>query len=155
MLKRVVMEAQQQPQEERERERKEGGVGDAEFGKVRVVGVDVVVDEKVLEARRWHWEEEDLSPNTDEEHKELVAKRLQWLCDGIPELRELKEGKEELAEVERFELGQRVWKRESQFEKNAYKLRTVPEVTGKRIGYLRNPVNGARLRRYVDGEVVN
>ncbi|KAF8432182.1 hypothetical protein BGX38DRAFT_261913 [Terfezia claveryi] len=126
MLKRAVMEAQQQPQGERERERK------------------------------------------GERERERKGERE----------RELKQGKEELAEVERFELGQRVWKRESQydakgfvpvfaprwtgpfevhsvFEKNAYKLRTVPEVTGKRIGYLRNPVNGARLRRYVDGEVVN
>ncbi|KAF8451659.1 hypothetical protein BGX38DRAFT_1259471 [Terfezia claveryi] len=81
-------------------------------------------------------------------------------------------------EIEEFELGQKVWKRESRydakgfvpvfaprwtgpsivhtvFDKNVYKLVKDPEVTGKKVGYLRNPISGMRLREFVDGEVLN
>lgn len=38
---------------------------------------------------------------------------------------------------------------------NAYKVRTDPRVTGKRTGYIKNTVNGVRMRMFVDGEVVS
>lgn len=80
--------------------------------------------------------------------------------------------------MSRFQLGQGVWKREpkydgkgkfipvfaprwtgsyviySVFDKDVYKLRTEA-AGGKKVGYLRNPVNGSRLKAYVEGEVVD
>ena len=37
----------------------------------------------------------------------------------------------------------------SVFDRNVYKLRTVPS-DGKKVGYLKNPVNGSRLKLFVD-----
>lgn len=73
----------------------------------------------------------------------------------------------------RFQLGDKVWKRDSKYDgkgfvpvfaprwtgpfaihsvydKGAYKLRTIPEA-GKNPGYLRHPINGSRLKPYVEG----
>jgi len=35
-----------------------------------------------------------------------------------------------------------------------YKLRTDPLVTRKKVGYLRNAINGHRLKPYVEGELI-
>lgn len=120
----------------------------------------------------------DLYPKTDNEHKSVVSRRIRWLTEGIPSLRELKAENGDIGQFKGFELGQRVWKRESKYDgkgyapvfaprrtgpfvihsvwdKNVYKLRTDPVVTGKRVGYLNNSINGSRLKAYVEGEVVN
>lgn len=99
----------------------------------------------------------------------LIARRINWLTEGIPGLRELKAKAVDIGLLKEFELGQRVWKRESKYDrkgfapvfaprrtgpfvihsvwdKNVYKLRTVPFITGKRVGYLKNPINGSRLK---------
>ena len=113
---------------------------------------------------------------TDDEYRKLVAARLRHLYDNIPGLREMKEPR--MVEAPRkFFLGQRVWKRESKYDtkgftrvfaprwtgpfvihsiwdKNVYKLRKDPLVTGKKVGYLKNPINGYRLKAYVEGELV-
>ena len=34
------------------------------------------------------------------------------------------------------------------YDRNVYKLRTVPD-GGKKVGYLKNPVNGYRLKAYM------
>lgn len=76
--------------------------------------------------------------------------------------------------VPQFRVGQKVWKREpkydgkgsfvpvfaprwtgpyeihSIYDKNVYKLRTIPGGS-KNMGYLKNPINGSRLKPY--GEV--
>ncbi|KAF8456151.1 hypothetical protein BGX38DRAFT_1139896 [Terfezia claveryi] len=115
-------------------------------------------------------------PETDEDHMALVTKRLQHLYDAIPCLREVKEAKGPKAHVQ-YQLGDKVWKRESKYDtkgftpvfaprwtgpfvihavwdKNAYKLRTDPLITGKKVGYLKNAINGYRLKPYVEGELV-
>ncbi|RPB26458.1 hypothetical protein L211DRAFT_835305 [Terfezia boudieri ATCC MYA-4762] len=94
----------------------------------------------------------------DEGHKEEVGRRIKWLRDGIPGLREIKEDKAASGAFRQYELGQRVWKRESKYDgkgfalvfaprwtgpfvihsvwdKNVYKLRTDPFITEKREGF--------------------
>lgn len=39
------------------------------------------------------------------------------------------------------------------WDRNVYKLRTDPMVTGKQTGFIRHPVNGPRLRVVVDCEL--
>ena len=118
----------------------------------------------------------DTIPDTDDTHKELVLQRLKWVIDAVPGLHELQAPRSTPAPPNAFQLGQKVWKRESKYDgkgfvpvfaprwtgpfaihsvygKGAYKLRTIPE-NGKRVGYLRNPVNGYRLKPFVDGEVL-
>ena len=117
-------------------------------------------------------------PLTDDEHKAQVLKRVRWVVDAIPGLRELQgpTNNSPPPEFSRYQLGQRVWKRESRYDakgfvpvfaprwtgpfvihsvydKGAYKLRTIPS-NGKKAGYLRNPVNASRLKPFVDGEVL-
>lgn len=117
-------------------------------------------------------------PESDEDHKKLVAMRLNFLCDGIPGLREVRDEKHiGRGNWVEYAVGQKVWKRESKFDgkgftpvfaprwtgpfvvhavwdKNVYKLRSDPTITGKRVGYLKNPINGSRLRAFVEGEVM-
>lgn len=113
---------------------------------------------------------------TDDERRKLVAARLRHLYDNITGLREVQEPRTVEAPP-KFVRGQRVWKRESIYntkgfppvfaprwtgpcvihsiwDKNVYKLRTDPVVTGKKVGYLKNPINGYRLKAYVEGELV-
>ena len=117
------------------------------------------------------------SPRTDQAHQELVLKRLQWVVDTVPGLRELKHPPKSVVLPYTFQLGQKVWKRESKydgkgfvpvfaprwtgpfvihsvFDKGVYKLRTIP-ADGKRPGYLRNPINGARLKPFVEGDILD
>ena len=109
---------------------------------------------------------------TDDDHKEIIAKRLTWITDRIDGLRELRYGRRDSTCTVQFELGQKVWKREpkyngkgfvpvfaprwtgpyiihSVYDKNVYKLRTVPDGL-KKVGYLKNPINGSRLKPFVD-----
>ena len=41
----------------------------------------------------------------------------------------------------------------SVFDRNVYKLRTIP-LGGKKAGYLKNLVNGSRLKAYVESDSV-
>lgn len=122
--------------------------------------------------------EAEARPPGEEGHRELVADRLPRMCDMIPGLREIKEPKGVDKSPPQFEMGQKVWKRESKYDskgftpvfaprwigpfiihavwdKNVYKLRTDPLVTGRKVGYLKNPVNGFRLKAYVEGELLS
>ena len=116
-----------------------------------------------------------VEPFTDDEHRAIIAKHLRWVTELIEGLQELRFGRRDSTCAAQFQLGQKVWKREprydgkgpfvpifasrwtgpyvihSVFDKNVYKLRTVPDGT-KRTGYLKNPVNGSRLKPYVDGD---
>lgn len=117
-----------------------------------------------------------IAPSTDNDHKALVAMRLKFLCNGIPGLREKREEKHLSKVVKEYVQGDKVWLRESKFDgkgyapifapqwtgpfvihavwdKNVYKLRSDPTVTGKKVGYLKNPVNGFCLKAYVEGEM--
>jgi len=128
--------------------------------------VDLAADDATMKA-----------PGTDDEHQELVAKRLRYLYDAILGLREVKEQKAVDRGYRKYELGEKVWKRESKYDakgytpvfaprwtgpfvihaiwdKNVYKLRTDPLVTRKKVGYLRNAINGHRLKPYVEGELI-
>ena len=115
-------------------------------------------------------------PLTDEEHTAIIAKRLRWVTERIDGLKELRYGRRDSSDKcdARFQLGQKVWKREPKFDgkgkfvpvfaprwtgpyvihsiydRNVYKLRTVPDGS-KKTGYLKNPVNGHRLKPFVDG----
>ncbi|KAF8428391.1 hypothetical protein BGX38DRAFT_1299370 [Terfezia claveryi] len=116
------------------------------------------------------------APQTDEDHRALITKCLQYLYDTIPGLREVKEAKNSKMNIQ-FQLGDKVWKRESKYDakgftlvfaphwtgpfvihavwdKNVYKLRTDPLIIGKKVGYLKNPINGYRLKPYIEGELV-
>ena len=119
--------------------------------------------------------ESDVAPLTDVEHRELIARRLHWITDRIDGLQELCHGRRDSSSKyeAQFQLGQKVWKREpkydgkgkfvpvfaprwtgpfvihSVYDKNVYKLRTIPDDT-KKVGYLKNPVNGHRLKPYID-----
>ena len=117
-------------------------------------------------------------PLNDDEHKAQVLKRVHWVVDAIPGLRELQVPDDDGPPpvFPRYQLGQQVWKRESRYDtkgfvpvfaprwtgpfvihsvydKGAYKLRTIPS-GGKKAGYLRNPVNASRLKPFVDGDVL-
>ena len=120
-----------------------------------------------------------VSPITDEEHKAIIAKRLRWITERIEGLKELHYGRRDSSSKydSQFQLGQKVWKREPKFDgkgkfvpvfaprwtgpyvihsvydRNVYKLRTVPDGS-KKTGYLKNPVNGHRLKPFVDGGLV-
>lgn len=117
----------------------------------------------------------DLSPLTDEDHRSVIAKRLTWITERVEGLHDLYRGRRDSASkfVSPFRLGQKVWKREpkydgkgklvpvfaprwtgpyvihSVYDKNVYKLRTIPDGT-KKVGYLKNPINGSRLKPYVE-----
>ena len=117
-------------------------------------------------------------PQTDEAHREIVEKRLQWVTKRIEGLQELRRGRRDSTQVQRFQLGQKVWKREpkydgkgkfvpvfaprwtgpyvvhSVYDRDVYKLRTEPS-SGKKAGYLKNPVNGSHLKAFMEQEVLD
>ncbi|KAF8445288.1 hypothetical protein BGX38DRAFT_1271323 [Terfezia claveryi] len=108
---------------------------------------------------RMPFDQTDEHPKTEAEHGVLIARRINWLTEGIPGLRELKTKEVGIGSFKQYELGQRMMDRtffiHSVWDKNVYKLRTDPLITGKRVGYLKNPINGSRLKAYVEGEVVS
>lgn len=115
---------------------------------------------------------EEVAPFTDDEHKAMIAKHLRWITDRVEGLHELRFGRRDSTCTTQFQLGQTVWKRDprydgkgqfvpvfaprwtgpyvihSVYDKNVYKLRTIPE-GAKKVGYLKNPVNGSRLKAFV------
>ena len=115
---------------------------------------------------------------TDEAHREIVEKRLQWVTEHIEGLQELRRGRRDSSRVQRFQLGQKVWKREpkynskgrfipgfaprwtgpyivhSVYDRDVYKLRTEPS-GGKKAGYLKNSVNRSRLKAFVEQQVLD
>ncbi|KAF8456190.1 hypothetical protein BGX38DRAFT_1163122 [Terfezia claveryi] len=107
---------------------------------------------------------------TEEKHREEVSRKIRWLTEGIPGLRELKTKEMDISSFKQYELGQRVWKRESKYDgkgfapvfaprwtgpfvihsvwdKNVYKLRTDPLITGKVGGVFEEP----HQRKQVEG----
>ena len=103
-----------------------------------------------IDIRRQSFEtDNEVAPFTNTIHKACITKRLQWITDAIPGLKEL-QTPQQPSSVPKFYLGQKVWKRESKydgkgfvpvfaprltspfvvhsvFDKNVYKLRTIPE----------------------------
>ena len=100
------------------------------------------------------------------------------MCSGVPSLREFigKKSEGPARDVVKYKMGDSVWKRESKYDgkgfapvfaprwsgpfivhavwdRNAYKLRTDPTVTGKQTGFLSHPMNGSRLRPFVEGDL--
>ena len=69
-------------------------------------------------------------PNTAENHTEQILRRIKWLMEGIPGLRQIKEPGEEVSKVWTFELGQRVWKRESKYDGKGFAPVFAPRWTG-------------------------
>jgi transposase InsO family protein len=118
-------------------------------------------------------------PNTTDEHRELVAQRIRFISDVIPGIREERRTPEQFpgnAGQGEFHVGDWVWLRETKYDgaelcpvfaprwtgpfqvwevwdKGAYRLRSDPRYSGKKTAsILRNPVNGNRLKAYVERE---
>jgi len=64
----------------------------------------------------------------DEEHKESISRRIRWLTEGIPGLRELKVDNV-VGAYKELELGQRVWKRESKYDGKGFASVFAPRWT--------------------------
>ena len=73
---------------------------------------------------------DDLYPKTEDEYKSVIYRRIRWLTDGIPGLRELGAGNGDTGEFKSFEQGQRVWKRESKYDGKGYAPVFAPCWTG-------------------------
>jgi hypothetical protein len=117
-------------------------------------------------------------PPTDEKHKELIATRLRFIKDTLPGLREnkYKTRHHDFVPPKEFHVNDKVWLRNTKYdahgivpvfaerwqgpyivagvlERNTYRLRTIPKVTGKRAILLASPINGIRLKLYEEGLV--
>jgi len=60
------------------------------------------------------------APGTDNEHQELVAKCLRYIYDTIPGLKEVKEQKAVDRGYRTYELGEKIWKRESKYNAKSF-----------------------------------
>ena len=115
-------------------------------------------------------------PDSTDLHRELIARRIWFISDMIPGLRDEKRepGKAPTDIPEGFHVGDWVWLRETRYDnkelcpvfaprwtgpfqvwevwdKGVYRIRSDPKFTGKKTpGLLRNPINGNRLKPYVD-----
>ena len=109
------------------------------------------------------------------DHKTAILQRLRFLADVIPTLRALPPPPAVSSSRAIYEVGDKVWVRDSKYDvgfppvfaprwkgpffvkerldKNAYRLRTIPEVSGKRSIALALPINGSRLRLASDQEL--
>ena len=116
-----------------------------------------------------------ISPSVD--HKSAVLQRLKFLMDVVPALRAQPAPPDVSSRIPKFiyEVGDKVWVRDSKYDvgfppvfaprwkgpffvkerldKNAYRLRTIPEVSGKRSIALALPISGSRLRLANDQEL--
>lgn len=116
---------------------------------------------------------------TDQDHKVTVLNRFKFLTDAIPTLRRLPPPPDSAVPInppkDVYQVGDRVWVRDSKYDngfapvfaprwkgpyvvkqrldKNAYRLRTDPTVSGKRSTTLQFPINGMRLRRVTEQEI--
>ena len=102
------------------------------------------------------------------DHKEAILQRLRFLTDVIPTLRAQPPPPPTSLPKVTFNVGDSVWVRDSKYDvgfppvfaprwkgpffvkdrlaKNVYRLRTNPDVSGKRSTALALPINGSRLR---------
>ena len=109
------------------------------------------------------------------DHKAAVLQRLRFLMDVVPTLRAQPPPPDTRVPKVIYEVGDKVWVRDSKYdvgfvpvfaprwkgpffvkerlEKNTYRLRTIPEVSGKRSIALALPINGSRLRLASDQEL--
>ena len=64
-------------------------------------------------------------------------RRIRWLTDGIPGLRNISDSvvSEEVGKFRKFELGQRVWKRESKYDGKGFAPIFPPRWTGPFVGH--------------------
>lgn len=117
-------------------------------------------------------------PETLEEHRELVSQRIRFISDIIPGIRDEKKTLSggPVGAASEYHVGDMVWLWETKYDgkdlcpvfaprwtgpfqvweiwdKGAYRIRSVPRFSGKKTaGLLRNPVNGNRLKPYVESE---
>lgn len=139
-----------------------------------VLGIDVLLP---FEVASWSPRAPSDTPVTNEQHRELVATRLRALIDLVPSLRDRQKIQKQAPKtLLYFNVGDRVWARDSKIEqhapvfaprwkgpfimvvsmdKNVYRIRTDPKVTGKKTGIVANSINGCRLWTFIDNEVVN
>lgn len=114
-------------------------------------------------------------PSTDDEHRDLVARRLRYMTDNIPGLRRDKDKTRNMPHTPPpvYKMGQYVWLRNTKYDvhgivpifserwigpytvagvlpKNTYRLRTIPEISRKRTMLLAQPVNGLRLKPFTE-----
>ena len=113
------------------------------------------------------------------DHKAAVLDRIRFLSDIVPTLRVKPPPHDTLTPQGgvSFGVGDRVWARDSKYDvgfppvftprwkgpfivkdcldRNVYRLRTDPQVSGKRSTALALPINGSRLRRASDQELVS
>ena len=119
----------------------------------------------------------NITPDTSEEHRELVAQRVWFFPDIIPGIRDERRTSEVHPGTDaEYHVGDWVWLRETKYDgkelcpvfaprwtgpfqvwevwdKGAYRLRSDPRYSGKKTASIpRNPVNGNRLRIYVERE---
>lgn len=110
-------------------------------------------------------------------HKEAILQRIRFLTDVIPTLRALPAPKDSPIGKPHttFAIGDNVWVRDSKYDtgfppvfalrwkgpfivkdkldRNVYRLRTNPSISGKRTAALALPINGSRLRLATDQEL--
>jgi transposase InsO family protein len=121
--------------------------------------------------------DDNVIPETSDEHRELVAQRIRFISDVIPGIRDERRTSETRPNADaEFHVGDLVWLRETKYDgkelcpvfaprwtgpfqvwevwdKGAYRLRSLPKYSGKqKPTILRNPVNANRLRQYVERE---
>lgn len=102
------------------------------------------------------------------DHKDAILQRLRFLTDIIPTLRAQPPPQPTAVPKVTFAVGDSVWVRDSKYDvgfppvfapwwkepffvkdrlaKNVYRLRTNPDISGKRSTALALPINGSRLR---------
>ncbi|RPB23528.1 hypothetical protein L211DRAFT_882608 [Terfezia boudieri ATCC MYA-4762] len=108
------------------------------------------------------------------DHKEAVLNRLKYLTNVIPTLRNRPPPKDTVEPKETYQPNDRVWIRDSKYDigfppvfaprwkgpyiikerldKNVYRIRTDPVVSGKRTTTLQYPINGMWLKRVSEQE---
>ena len=103
------------------------------------------------------------------DHKEAIFRHVRFIMDVVPTLRAQPPPRSTSVPKTLFSVRDSVWVRDSKYDsgfppvfaprwkgpfivndrldKNAYRLRTNPDVSGKRSTALALPINGSRLRR--------
>ena len=111
------------------------------------------------------------------DHKAAILQRIQFLSDVIPTLRAKPPPKDSPVAPALFGVGDKVWVRDSKYDvgfppvfaprwkgpfivkdclaKNVYRFWTDPQVSGKRSTALALPINGSRLRKATEQELLS
>lgn len=116
-----------------------------------------------------------LAPPMPLDHKEAILQRIRFLMDVVPTLRAQPPPRDAAVSSTSFAVGDRVWVRDSKYDvgfppvfasrwkgpffvkdcldKNVYRLRTDPAISGERSTALALPINGSRLRLATEQEL--